>query len=135
MFLKIVFTALNDTNTHFGKVFFLLLFWFFFFFSFFNSRMSFFLSWNFLFDEKFPKINGKRKHKYLAEVRNNFWKKERDIRKIKIIKWWWDVFSLIFEWGFVFWLKFCGSWLEEFLVVWKSTWKNYKYNFLYSIRW
>jgi len=134
VFLKIVFTALNDTNTHFGKVFFSSSLLIFFFFSFFNSRMSFFLSWNFLFDEKFPKKNGKRKHKYLAEVRNNFWKKERDIRKIKIIKWWWDLFFLNF------WMRFCL--LTE--ILWFMTWRilggmkihlkkfrTKKYNFLY----
>ena len=83
----------------------------FFFFSFFNSRMSFFLSWNFLFDEKFPKINGKRKHKYLAEVRNNFWKK-RERSEIKIIRWWWDFFLN-------FWMRFCL--LTE--ILWFMTWR------------
>ena len=87
---------------------------FFFFFSF-NFLLLFFFQFSdellsfmkFFVWRKISKKNGKRKHKYLAEVRNNFWKKERDIRKIKIIKWWWDLFFkflnevLSSDWNFV----------------------------------
>ena len=110
MFLKIVFTALNDTNTHFGKVFFSSSLLIFFFFSFFNSRMSFFLSWNFLFDEKFPKQMEKENTNIWLRWGTIFWKKERS--EIKIIRWWWDFFLN-------FWMRFCL--LTE--ILWFMTWR------------
>lgn len=110
MFLKIVFTALNDTNTHFGKVFFSSSLLIFFFFSFFNSRMSFFLSWNFLFDEKFPKK--------MEKENTNIWlrwgtifEKKREIRNQNN--------QMMMGFFLNFWMRFCL--LTE--ILWFMTWR------------
>ena len=111
MFLKIVFTALNDTNTHFGKVFFSSSLLIFFFFSFFNSRMSFFLSWNFLFDEKFP--NKMEKENTNIWLRwGTIFEKKREIRNQNN--------QMMMGFFFLnFWMRFCL--LTE--ILWFMTWR------------
>ena len=94
------------------KFFFLLLFWFFFFFSFFNSRMSFFLSWNFLFDEKFPKKMEKENTNIWLRWGTIFEKKEREIRNQNN--------QMMMGFFFLnFWMRFCL--LTE--ILWFMTWR------------
>ena len=111
MFLKIVFTALNDTNTHFGKVFFSSSLLIFFFFSFFNSRMSFFLSWNLLFDEKFPK-KWKKKPQIFGWGEEQFLKKRERYPKNQNNQ-------MMMGFFFNFWMRFCL--LTE--ILWFMTWR------------
>ena len=111
MFLKIVFTALNDTNTHFGKVFF-----FFFSFDFSSSFLFSILGWASFFHEIFCLTkNFQKKWKKKTQIfgwgEEQFLKKKREIRNQNN--------QMMMGFFLNFWMRFCL--LTE--ILWFMTWR------------